>query len=386
MIKPSPIIAIVAGFLASMVSVSDARSAEPEATRVYALIDRSIKDGYVAGAQVVVGESDSPLVEKSFGVRDVKGRKPVNDGTRFCIGSCSKMFAGAVLVSLASEKTVDLDAPIDQWLEGFAAPKLAGGGNASRAPTLRELLCHRAGIYSQRNGMTRSQTRWIRDFKLSLADSVTGIAAEPLSVEPGKEFAYSGAGYCVLGRVAEVAAGKPFDELLALRVGRPLKLSRTTYFPPADDDNVATGHAMQDGKLSVVELTPHLQRKQHKLALIGGSIYAPAREAAEFARMLLQEGNAKDQEVLSLAEWKEMTTLHSPRPGGGYGLGLFVSIDAKTGNVQSVSHGGALFGSFSHIAVDFRTKRFGVVNFTGRRNREISGALQEWVSSTAAAR
>jgi CubicO group peptidase (beta-lactamase class C family) len=97
--------------------------------------------------------------------------------------------------------------------------------------------------------------------------------------------------------------------------------------------------------------------------------------------MLLQKGNAKGQEVLSLTEWKEMTKLHSPRPGGGYGFGLFVSIDAKTGNVQSVSHGGALFGSFSHIAVDFQAERFGVVNYTGRRNREIGEKLQEWVSS-----
>ena len=382
MIKHSPVIAIVVGFLVTMVSVTDARSAEPEATRVYALIDQLIKDGSVAGAQVVVGESDSHLVTRSFGVRDVMGLEPVDDDTRFCIGSCSKMFAGAVIVSLASEKTIDLDAPIDRWLGGFAAPKLAEGGNASRAPTLRELLCHRAGIYSQRNRMTKKQTRWIRDFRLSLVDSVKGIAAEPLSVEPGEESAYSGAGYCVLGRVAEVAAGKPFDELLAVRVCQPLKLSRTTYFPPVDDDNVATGHAMQDGKLSVVELTPHLLRKQHKLALVGGSIYAPAREAAEFARMLLQKGNAKGQEVLSLTEWKEMTKLHSPRPGGGYGFGLFVSIDAKTGNVQSVSHGGALFGSFSHIAVDFQAERFGVVNYTGRRNREIGEKLQEWVSST----
>ena len=139
---------------------------------------------------------------------------------------------------------------------------------------------------------------------------------------------------------------------------------------------------MQDGKLSVIPQTPHLLRKRHKLALIGGSIYAPAREAAEFARMLLHKGRGKNREVLSLAEWKMMTTIHSPRPSGGYAFGLSVSVDAKTGEVLSVSHGGALFGSFSHITVDFRTKRFGVVNFTGRRTPVISTALQEWVRST----
>ncbi|MBT4866583.1 MAG: beta-lactamase family protein [Planctomycetaceae bacterium] len=362
--------------------ISDARSADTRTTRIDAVIDQLIKSGSVAGAQLAVGEADSPLVLKNFGVRDVNGRKPVDNDTQFCIGSCSKMFAGAVLVSLAAEKTVDLDVPIDRWLKDFAASNLAGGGTASRAPTLKELLCHRGGVYSQRDRLTKRQTRWIRDFQLSLADSVAGIAREPLSIDPGKRFAYSGAGYCILGRVAEVAAGKPFDKLLSLRVAQPLKLTRTTYFPAVDESNIAAGHTIQNGRLSIIRQTPHMLRKRHKLALVGGSIYAPAREAAEFARMLLHKGKAKNRKVLAITEWKEMTTIHSRRPGGGYGFGLFVSTDTKTGEVISVSHGGALYGSFCHISVDFRTKRFGVVTYTGRRTPGVNSALQTWVKST----
>jgi CubicO group peptidase (beta-lactamase class C family) len=334
----------------------------------------------------VVGEVDSSLVSKNFGVRDIKSRNPVNDETQFCIGSCSKMFASAVLVSLATDKTVDLDVPIDRWLKDFRTPNLANGGKASRAPTLSELLSHRGGIYSQRDRLTKIQTRWIRDFELPLADAVVGIAREPLSIEPGKRYAYSGAGYCVLGRVAEVAAGQSFDTLLALHVAKPLKLTRTTYFPVIDENNIAAGHTIQNGKLSVVRQTPHLLQRRQKLALIGGSIYAPAREAAEFARMLLHKGQTKNGDVLSPTEWKTMTTIRSPRPGGGYAFGLFVSNDARTGKVVSVSHGGALFGSFCHIAVDFRTKRFGVVTYTGRRTPAISAALQSWVKSTDSTR
>jgi len=383
MFKLTHIITTIAVFPATIVLTWDPQSAEAEVKDIYAVVEQLIRDESIAGAQVAVGQAEAVLEVKSFGVRDVRDRQPVDNDTRFCIGSCSKMFAGAVLVSLASNRTVDLDEPIDHWLKVYSAPKLAGGENASRAPTLRELLCHRAGIYSQRNQMTKNQTRWIRDFRLSLVDSVAGIAMEPLNVEPGKEYAYSGAGYCVLGRVAEVAAGMPFDQLLALHVGRPLKLSRTTYFPPVDDANVAAGHVVQDGRLSVVRLTPHLLGKQHRLALIGGSLYAPAREVAQFARMLLRKGNTQGGEVLSLSEWKEMTTGHAPRPGGGYGFGLFVTSDSRTGEVHTVSHGGALFGSFSYITVDFQTGRFGVITFTGRRTREIRDALQEWVSSKA---
>ncbi len=379
--KLSPFLALTSLCLAFAFPASDAKAAQPQPTHLHTLVTRLVKEGSLAGAQLVVGRADTPLVAKSFGVRDVVSRKPVDDDTRFCIGSCSKMFAGAVLVSLASEGTVDLDAPVDRWLTGFSALKLTAGTPAKRAPTLRELLCHRGGIYTQRNRLTDKQTRWIRDFKLTLTDAVNGITAEPLIAQPGRQFAYSGAGYCVLGRVAEIAAGKPFDELLAIHVTRPLRLSRTTYFPPAADDNVATGHALIDGKLALVDQTPHRLGKQHNLALIGGSLYAPAREAAEFARMLLHKGKARDRTVLSPHEWKQMTTPHSPRPGGGYGFGLSVALDGKTNRLQSASHAGALFGSYSFIAVDYQTRRFGVVNYVGRRNAEIGSELLKWVHS-----
>lgn len=371
--------AIACVFVASCL-VSAVEASEPQATRVYALIDGLIEDGTVAGAQVAIGVADSQLVGKSFGTCDISDPKPVTADTQFCIGSCSKMFAAAVLVSLSSEAAIDLDEPIDRWLNSFSDPKLIGGGMASRAPTLRELLCHRAGIYSQRNRMTSDQIRWIRDFKLSLADSVDGIAAESLIAEPNEQFAYSGAGYCLLGRVAEVAADKSFDELLAIHVARPLNLSRTTYFP-VGDTKIAVGHELKDGKLSVVESSPHLLGTKHRLALIGGSIYAPAREVAEFARMLLHKGKVNDREVLSSKGWTEMTAPHSQRAGNSYGLGLALSIDAETGLVQTASHSGALFGSYSVIAVNFRTKRFGVVNFTGQRNRQLGDTLRRWVNS-----
>jgi len=372
---------VIAGFVL-VVSTASAKEPSPKEqtpARLYELMQRLVKEQSVAGAQVVVGKANLPLVARSFGVRSVQDRRPVDNDTQFCIGSCSKMFAGAVIVSLSTEKTVDLNVPIDRWLKNFKNPKLADGGKAVRAPNLRELLCHRGGIYSQRNRLTENQTRWIRDFNLSLADSVTGIAKEQLSSNPGESYAYSGAGYCVLGRVAEVASGRAFNELLAEHVTKPLKLSRTTYFPDPDEENVAVGHAVVRGKLAVVDKTPHLLRRGHKLALIGGSVYAPAREAAEFARMLLNKGKVKDGEVLTSDEWKKMTSISSPRTGGGYGFGLSIAVDAPTGDVVAVSHGGALFGSFSMISVDFRTRRFGVVTYTGKRSRAVAAALQQWV-------
>ncbi len=360
---------------------SESRSSEPDPDRLYTLLEQGIQQGKVAGAQVAVGQGKSPIVARSFGVRDTQTRIPVDNKTRFCIGSCSKMFAGAVLASLAADKTVDLDRPIDHWLEAFAQPKLTDGTAASRPPTLRELLCHRGGMYSQRDRLTKDQVKWIRDFTLTLAASVDGIAGERLTTDPGSKYAYSGAGYCVLGRVAEVAADMPFEELLQSRICAPLKLSRTSYFPPADDDNIASGHATRERKLVVVQESPHRLKSKLQLPLVGGSIYAPASEAAEFARMLLHEGKANGDEVLSKEAWTAMTTPCVPNANGGYGFGILIKSATDDG-ITSLQHGGALLGSFSFIAINFRTKRFGVVTYTGQQNQAINEALATWVASS----
>ena len=91
--------------------------------------------------------------------------------------------------------------------------------------------------------MTAEQNRWIRDFTLTLAQAVDGIAGEPLIAQPGERFAYSGAGYCVLGRVAEVATGRNVETLLQEELGRHLDWRRTTCFPNPWDTNVAAGGA-----------------------------------------------------------------------------------------------------------------------------------------------
>jgi CubicO group peptidase (beta-lactamase class C family) len=362
-------------------ATSRVMSAEPAPNKIASVIESLVSDGSVAGGQLAIGEGDAALSIRSFGVCSVQHKAAVTAKTRFCIGSCSKMFAAAVVLSLASEKHIDLDVAVDRWLTRFSRPRLASGAEAKRAPTLRELLSHRGGVYSQRSELTPRQSRWIRDFTLPLGEAVNGIAGEPLSSHPGQTYAYSGAGYCVLGQVCAVVAERSFDELLAVHVAQPMNMHRTSYFPALVDHNIAVGHTYQNGQLAVDRRTPHLLGRRHQLPLIGGSVYAPAQEVAEFARMLLNRGNWRGRQILSLSEWTAMTTIHAPRSGGGYGLGLSITEDPTTRDRKLLSHGGALYGSFSFMAVDLVTRRFGVVTFTGRRVNRIRDSLKRWVRS-----
>ena len=320
-----------------------------------ATLERLLTNGSILGAQALVGEGDQFLFEESFGVRSANDSEPINADTQFCIGSCSKPFASATLFVLAQNNQLSLDTPINRWLPQFAKPSIVGSDPPTRSPNLLELLAHRGGIYSQKLGMNRRQARWIRDFRLTLEDAVNGIAKEALINRPGTEYAYSGAGYCVLGRVAEVALGQSFETLFQQSIAEPLRLSRTTYFPNPEDPNIATGSV----KGNPNPTTPHLSTPFH-LPLIGGSLYSTARDTSRFARMILERGRFGDRTVLEPETYKNYLSL--PFEGRAYGMGW--SIREENDGPVEIFHTGSLASSRASLRINLDTGRYAIVFYT----------------------
>jgi CubicO group peptidase (beta-lactamase class C family) len=333
-------------------------------------IQTLIDSGSILGAQLVVGDADEVFHQRYFGVRSAHDKTPINGDTQFCIGSCSKPFTSVLMMTLVQDGNLTLDQTIEGWLPEFSSMETSSG-HSSPTPSLRQLLSHRGGIYSQKVGMTKQQSRWIRDFTLSLEDAVKGIAKEPLLASPGETYAYSGAGYCVVGRVAEVVAKQPFELLLQERLCSPLQLSRTTYFPDSEDSNIATGSLA--GKPNPT--TPHLS-EPFKLPLIGGSIYSTALDSGRFLQMILNRGSAGDNQMLSD---KMFEAYVSPQvKGQGYGLGW--SLRIKNGRTVGLSHSGSLASSRALFVVNLELNRYGVVLYTLQdpsQSNRASGAVSK---------
>lgn len=332
-------------------------------------LKRFVEDGQIVGAQVLVGEDDITVFERNYGVHSIDDKTPVDSETLFCIGSCSKPFASAVILGLVETGELNLHSPISEILPAFSNPTLSPTSKSTRSPSLLELLSHRGGIYSQQRGVNRRQARWIRDFRVSLTESVNGISKEPLLAAPGTEYAYSGAGYCVLGRVAEVAAGDSFEEIFQTRIGDPLSFRRTTYFPKSGDHNIASG-SLNSG---INRATPHLS-EPFRLPLIGGSLYSTVQESSRFARMILQRGRFGEASVLAPDSFA--TYLSLPFEGQPYGLGW--SIREENGRATEISHSGSLASSRASMRINLDHGRFGLVFYTladPAHTREISQAL-----------
>tara|TARA_R110000850_G_scaffold9196_35_gene34066 strand:- start:250 stop:1380 length:1131 start_codon:yes stop_codon:yes gene_type:complete len=303
------------------------------------------EQGDMVGLQVAVRGSEGLLFSHAYGEVAADSPRPVDEETLFLIASCSKPFASACLLSLINDAEVEIDLSdeIGRWIPAFESIEVKGDGPATRAPTVEELMAHRAGIYSQKVGMNRRQTQWIRDFRNSLEVAVDGILESPLIAQPGELYAYSGAGYCVLGRVAEAAAGESFEALLQERICKPLGLSRTTYFPAGDypDREIATGVPRAT--------SPHRLGEEHQLPLIGGSLYTTAEEMTLFGVSILN-GWKGDGSRLEIPEGliKELGKVRSTKTN--YSLGW--KVVKRNGAVVRLSHSGSLNSHRAWLAVD----------------------------------
>jgi CubicO group peptidase (beta-lactamase class C family) len=337
--------------LASVLLVAPLLSAETPTARakVFQKLDQELTtrqtDGVITGGQVAVRQNGKLLFSQSYGVVAARSERAVDEKTLFLIGSCSKPFVSICILSLIADDAVslDLDDPIDRWLAAFAMAKVDGGGTARRAPTVEELMAHRAGIYSQKIGMTQEQAHWIRSFRHTLAEGVDGIAAYNLIAQPGDMYAYSGAGYCVLGRVAELAAAKSFETILQQRLCRPIGLRRTTFFPANQfaDEEIATGIGR--------DAAPHRLGKDHRFPLIGGSLYSTAEEMTQFAQEVASQCTGRLRIEPQLM--RELGRVRSSE--SGYGLGW--KVFSREGKARRISHGGSLQSYRAWLGVDLET-------------------------------
>ena len=348
------------GLILGLRAVSGA-TPEAWAADLSQVFDRLVRDRRILGAQVVVGRNDEVRFDHFWGRRFPGRPEAVNGDTQFCIGSDSKPMTTALVFTLVADGTLGPDDPVAKWLPEFSSLQTVSGAPAERSPTLRELMSHRGGIYGQNLKPTPEQLALIRNYSRTLEESVSGIARQPLLTQPGQAFAYSGAGYCVLGRVAEVAGHQSIEALLQARLCGPLALRRTTYFP-GDEPNVAVGSRLAGGRLVPITQAPHLAKPRQRFALVGGGIYSTARDQARFARMVLAQGRGNGSQVLPPSVWSEW--IGRQERDSDYGLGWKQTFGRSPNRPTRLEHQGSLAGYRASLAVNLESGFFCAANWT----------------------
>jgi D-alanyl-D-alanine carboxypeptidase len=175
-----------------------------------ALLDGFIARGIVGASLAVAGAGEAPML-LAAGLADRGARTPVTPDHLFKIGSCTKTFVAATLMSVVREKRVPLTAPVAHWF-----PDLPFAARIR----LRQLVAHTAGLPEFEFVMPMDPGRiWTPREIVDLA-----YTAGPPG-EPDAACAYNNTGYVLAGMLIETLTGGTLAAEIRRRVLAPLGLS-----------------------------------------------------------------------------------------------------------------------------------------------------------------
>jgi D-alanyl-D-alanine carboxypeptidase len=275
------------------------------------VIQRLTAEAGAPGALAEVRDRHRRTVITS-GVGDLRTGAPVPAHGRFRIGSVTKTFVATVVLQLAGEHKVDLNAPVEQHLPGL----IRGNGNDGRHISIRHLLQHTSGLPDYLDNALLQQV--IADPLAHRDPHQLAQAAlqHPGLFTPGEQFSYSNTNYLLAGLLIEKITSHPYGHEIDRRILRPLRLHDTVV--PGDEVGIRGPHPHGYIRTSPDQQPRDLTRFNPSVAGASGEMNSSARDLNRFFAALI------GGRLLNPAEQREMMrTRPTGRPSGHeYGLGL----------------------------------------------------------------
>ena len=235
---------------------------------------------YPFGSVLVRG--DQIIYTKGFGISNVETGAPVTPDMLFRVGSVTKMFTAAVLVSLSEEGKIALDAPVGDFVGGLDV-------RLSRL-TAHQLLSHSAGLIDFAH-ICCAQDESALATEIHLAKD-----ADYFFTEPGRIFSYSNPSYHIVGYLIQELTGKSYADAMNERLFRPLGMTHTTYRP-----TTAMTFPLAQGHDAVGAARPTIVRPfvNNVGDWPSGYAYTNVTDLARFAIAFMNYGRIDGRQVLS---------------------------------------------------------------------------------------
>ncbi len=344
---------------------------------VDAAMQEFVDDEKAAGILVMVARRGRIAHVQTFGQMDIEAEKPMRRDAILRFYSMTKPITSAALLTLYEEGKFELDDPVAKYLPELTGVKVYAGKedgelrlvDAERPPTIRDLMCHTAGLTYGFLGGTPVSGMYndvqLMDRNSSLSAMIDKLADLPLAYQPGERFHYSIA-VDVQGRLIEVLSGMSLDAFFQERIFEPLGMVDTGFYVPSDKlERFAANYGpRRGGGLQVID-APQDSAYLSPPGLFsgGGGLVSTADDYMRFAQMLLNRGELDGARILKPETVDLMTRNHLPEKlipirlsirqmdHTGFGLGLSVRVDRDddepAGVVGEYGWGGAASTFFS---------------------------------------
>lgn len=290
---------------------STASSADNESTPTIALAERAqqLADTIVeyygaASVQYALLDHGTIVLSGNSGVFSKTGRRSISKDDIYGIGSVSKVFVTASVLSLQEQGLIDIDTPLV-----VSMPEFTMADERYRDITPRMLMTHTSGF----SGTHFGNTALFDDPDTDTHDNLLGyLADQKLKHAPGEISQYCNDGFLLLELLVERISGMSYSEFLSSTFFQKLGMNGTKTSQDSFDKDTRLARTYSpifDGEL------PH-----DTVNAIGtGGIYSTAEDLCRFADMLM--GNHPDvfskQSALMMQSEQQAQYMWSDQPNGG---------------------------------------------------------------------
>ncbi|MDX3656702.1 serine hydrolase [Streptomyces sp. ID05-26A] len=308
------------------VGVASADTSSVDRKVIQQALDQVTQSGAALGVQARITDGRQRFTAGS-GTAELNTTRPVPENGRFRVGSITKTFVSTVLLQLAGEGKVDLDAPVVRYLPGLIDSRI----------TVRQVLQHTSGLFNYTNTLPLNPDEFekIRYKNWSPQELLALSTSKPLDFEPGTQWNYSNTNYVVAGLLIEKLTGKPYEKAVEQRILKPLRLNDTEV--PGNKAAISGPHAR--AYWTVAGKPSEITRMNPSVAWAAGEMISTTRDLDTFITAL------SGGKLLKPAQQQEIskTTAVSPQ----YGLGL--QVETLPCGTKVWGHGGGIPGYSSQL-------------------------------------
>lgn len=315
----------------------------------------------IPGLSIAIVHDQEIIYARGFGWADRKRNLRATPHTVYRMGSISKVFTATAIMQLAEKNLINIDDPIRAYIPFFLIRSPLG---PHKPITLRQLLTHYGGLPHRIVSPLKKRAPYRYQ---SLEDMVRALKHMSLINIPGTTYAYSNAGFTVLGHIVERVSGQGYVQYMNQHILWPLQMNTASFAPLRIPERIkkrmAQGH--RNGK-------PFDQPPIWGTA--AGGLVATVLDMSNFIKMLINNGSFAGQQILESETLQEMWTpqnkaVRQITKGPLQGLGWILT---KRGlPVEKVVwHTGKTQG-FTNDLIILPEQKLGVIVSTNARGKNI---------------
>lgn len=328
-------------------------------------IQSEFEDNELTSISYCVVKNDTILHSNAMGFADVDNNQLATDHTRYLVASVSKTITAVAIMQLVEQNLIALDDDINQYLPfsvrnpNFPDDKI----------TLRMLLSHRSSI-SDEFQETLTLDCYGTDCAMSLDQYFNAVftntgqyfsAANFSSTKPGTVDDYSNLGSALIGYLVERITQIPFDIYCKNNIFIPLGMTKTEWRLA----NTPLSELAIPYSDEITNPNPHYTFPDYP----NGGLRTNVLDLSNFLRMVIQNGNYNNTQVLSQASMAEMKTLQL----GSTEFCLSFYYDTVNGRTV-LGHSGGEKGVTAEMFYD-TTNNVGVIVFSNEEDAELENIV-----------